>query len=163
MSLAPPLPTAERSLTASADEGSCRAVVARMVRTALLAGGAASAVACGGVLVVSGTQAAMAALVGALLSVGAFWTGTLAISAVLSGPAQTVLVNALAVYVVHIGVLVALVLWLRTWPWLDGTAVTAGLLLAGLAYQVGQVVGFLRARTLLVTPADDGPHSGARR
>ena len=54
--------------------------------------------------------------------------------------------GAFVVYLGQLLVLVAVFLVLRTQPWLDGPSFTVAAVVETLGWQVGQVVGFRRAR-----------------
>lgn len=143
----------EKALVTSASaDGSARSVVSAMLRTALVPGGLMLLLTAATWLVLSGWASAGAAALGGLVAIGAFWSGLVGIRAVLSASAELALPGALALYAVQVCVLVGLALVLREQPWLDRMAFSVGLLASGLAYQAGQVAGFLRARILLVDP-----------
>jgi hypothetical protein len=101
---------------------------------------------------VRGPAAAAAAVIGAVIAVGAFAGGVWGVGKLLDHLPGAEVPGALALYLIQLLLLVSVVLVVRELDGLDARATAVGLFATALAYQVGQVVGFLRSRTLLVDP-----------
>jgi hypothetical protein len=101
---------------------------------------------------VRGPAAAAAAVVGAVIAVAAFAGGVWGVGKLLDHLPGAEVPGALALYLIQLLLLVSVVLVVRELDGLDARATAVGLFATALAYQVGQVVGFLRSRTLLVDP-----------
>jgi ATP synthase protein I len=99
-----------------------------------------------------GPAGAGSALAGSLIALGAFVSGGWAIGLLLDHLPGAAVVGALTIYLTQLLLLVSAVLVLRELGWTDDLAAAVGLLATALAHQVGQVLGFLRARTLYVDP-----------
>lgn len=159
MSIAPTPQRTPGTPVTGAGTGSQHAVVQTMLRSALWPAFIALVAVGLGFGLASGWASGAAAAGGGLLAVAAFWSGMIGIQWVLGVAPGFAVLGALGLYAVQVLLLVALALVLRDQSWLDGLAFGVGLLATGLAYQVGQVRGFLRARTLVV----DAPAPGERR
>jgi ATP synthase protein I len=99
-----------------------------------------------------GPGAAGSSALGAAIALAAFLSGSWAIGLLLDHLPGAAVVGALTVYLIQLLLLVSAVLVVRELPWVDPLAAAVGLLATALAHQVGQVTGFLRARTLFVDP-----------
>lgn len=97
-----------------------------------------------------GPAGGVAAGIGGAIAVLAFVSGTWGVGRLLDHLPGAEVPGALALYLTQLLLLVALVLLVREQDWLDARAAAVGLFATALAYQIGQVGGFLRARTLLV-------------
>ena len=117
-----------------------------MLRSAALAGALALPVVTIVAWLLRGADGALSAAVAAVVVAGFFALGHLGVSAVVSGPVGMSMAGAFVVYLGQLIVLVAVFLVLRTQPWLDGPAFTGAAVVETLAWQVGQLVGFRRAR-----------------
>lgn len=97
----------------------------------------------------AGGWAAVSALVGAVVSVVVFALGVVGIRGVLAGPTATTMAGAFAVFVVQLLVLAAVIWSLGQTTWLQIVPLAVGFLVAGLVFQAGLVVGYLRTRAAL--------------
>lgn len=97
----------------------------------------------------AGGWAAVSALVGAVVSVVVFALGVVGIRGVLAGPTATTMAGAFAVFVVQLAVLGAVIWSLGQTTWLQIVPLAVGFLVAGLVFQAGLVVGYLRTRAAL--------------
>jgi len=93
-----------------------------------------------------GSDGALSALVGAVVVVAFFLVGHLAVRAVIAGEPGLSIAAAFVVYLGQLIALVAVFLVLRRAGWLDGRAFAAAAIVQTVVWQVGQVVGFRRAR-----------------
>lgn len=96
-----------------------------------------------------GGWAALSALIGAVVSVVVFALGVVGIRGVLAGPTAATMGGAFAVFVLQLAVLAAVIWSLGQTTWLQIVPLAIGFLLAGLAFQAGLVVGYLRTRAEL--------------
>lgn len=119
-----------------------------------------AAILCGAVGYVAFDSAAgTGALLGGLVAVVAFLAGTWAISLVLEHLPGVEIAGALALFLVQLLLLVSAVLVMREMSWINVRAAAFGLLISGLAYQIGQVWAFLTARMVAIDvalPGDEG-------
>lgn len=119
-----------------------------------------AAILCGAVGYIAVDRAAgTGALLGGLVAVVAFLAGTWAISLVLEHLPGIEIAGALALFLVQLLLLVSAVLVMREMSWINVRAAAFGLLIAGLAYQIGQVWAFLTARMVAIDvalPGDEG-------
>ena len=99
-----------------------------------------------------GPGAAGAAAIGAAIAVAAFASGVWGAGKLLDHLPGAEVPGALALYLIQLLLLVSVVLVVREQAWLDARATAVGMFATALAYQVGQVTGFLRARTQLLDP-----------
>lgn len=97
----------------------------------------------------AGGWAALSALLGALVSVVVFALGVVGIRGVLAGPTATTMAGAFGVFVVQLALLGAVIWSLGQTTWLQIVPLAVGFLLAGLVFQAGLVVGYLRSRSAL--------------
>lgn len=124
-----------------------------------LAGGLLVAVLTAVVLgLMRGPGGAAAAAIGAAISLLAFVSGTWGVGRLLDHLPGAEVAGALALFLVQLLLLVSAVLVVREQAWLDSRSTAIGLFATALGYQVGQVRGFLRSRTLIV----DTPLPGDR-
>ena len=93
-----------------------------------------------------GENGALSALVGALVVVGFFVLGHLGVRAVVAGEPGLTSAGAFVVYLGQLIGLAAAFLVLRGADWLDGRAFAAAAVIETLVWQVGQLLGFRRAR-----------------
>lgn len=98
----------------------------------------------------------LSAFLGGGVAVAAFLLGTWAISLVLEHLPGVEVAGALALYLIQLLLLVSAVLIMRELSWINVRAAAFGLLIAGLAYQIGQVWAFLTARMVAVDVALPG-------
>ncbi len=137
---------------------------ARAPLPAMLRGGIGVSVVVGAVLAAGlglarGATAAGNALGVTAIVIGAFVLGILALASVLGegdprATSSTAMIGAFVVYGGQLLALTALALVLHDQPWIDRTAVAIAGLSAVVAWQVGQIGGFLRSRALICRPAD---------
>lgn len=97
-------------------------------------------------LVLRDWTGARSAALGAVVAVGFFVVGHVGVRAVVAGEPRLSIVGAFVVYLGQIIALVAVYLVLRRSGWVDGTAFALATVCQTLVWQVGQVVGFRRAR-----------------
>ena len=97
----------------------------------------------------AGGWAALSALIGAVCSVVVFALGVVGIRGVLAGPNATTMAGAFTVFVVQLAVLAAVLWSLGQATWLQIVPLAVGFLVAGLVFQAGLVVGYLRTRAAL--------------
>ncbi|AXH96132.1 hypothetical protein [Ornithinimicrobium avium] len=97
----------------------------------------------------AGGFAAVSALLGAVVSVVVFALGVLGIRGVLAGPTATTMAGAFGVFVVQLALLGAVIWSLGQTTWLQIVPLAVGFLVAGLVFQAGLVVGYLRTRAVL--------------
>lgn len=117
-----------------------------MLRGALVPGMIALPVLAGTFWAYAGEAAALSALAGAALVLVVLTVGLLGITAVVMGPAATSMAGAGVVYLGQLILIAAAVLVLRGVDWLDGRPFAVSAIAQTLAMQVGQIVGYLRAR-----------------
>lgn len=149
MPAAPSHPRPDRATRSVGEQGTSRAVIARSIRSGLLCGLAVATVVCLALLLFAGPSAAWSGLVGAALGLGAFWTGTLVARLLVAAPMKGLVLVAVAMFVLHLALLVMLALVLSRALDLEVPALATGLVLTGLAYQAGLSAGVLRGRTLI--------------
>ncbi|WP_186828014.1 hypothetical protein [Knoellia locipacati] len=94
----------------------------------------------------AGEQAALSALAGAGLVLVVLTVGLVGITAVVMGPAATSMAGAGVVYLGQLVLIVAAVLALRGADWLDGRPFALSAIAQTVVMQVGQIVGYARAR-----------------
>jgi hypothetical protein len=94
----------------------------------------------------AGEQAALSALAGAGLVLVVLTVGLVGITAVVMGPAATSMAGAGVVYLGQLVLIVAAVLALRGADWLDGRPFALSAIVQTVVMQVGQIVGYARAR-----------------
>lgn len=111
----------------------------------------------------AGGSAGWSALLGGVLSLLVFAAGLLAIRAVLAGPAALSMAGAFAVLVAQLVLTAVVLAVVLSQGWADVVPLAVGFLLAGLVFQAGIVVGYLRSRQLVApeSPVDTG--QGGRR
>lgn len=117
-----------------------------MLRGALLPGLVAVVAVPGIVWALRGELAALSATAGVVVALVVLVVGLLAVSAVVSGHPSIAMAGALVVYIGQLILLVAALLALRGADWLDGRAFAIGAVAETLVVQVGQIVGYTRAR-----------------
>ena len=93
-----------------------------------------------------GSDGALSALVGAVVVVAFFVVGHLAVRTIIAGEPGLSIAAAFVVYLGQLIALVAVFLVLRRAGWVDGRALAAAAVVQTVVWQVGQVVGFRRAR-----------------
>lgn len=93
-----------------------------------------------------GSDGALSALVGAVVVVAFFVVGHLAVRTIIAGEPGLSIAAAFVVYLGQLIALVAVFLVLRRAGWVDGRAFAAAAVVQTVVWQVGQVVGFRRAR-----------------
>ncbi|WP_153396665.1 hypothetical protein [Ornithinicoccus halotolerans] len=132
--------------------GAMRQMVVWSVPAALVVALAVALVA--GLLV--GATAGWSALLGGVLSLLVFAAGLLAIRAVLAGPAALSMAGAFAVLVAQLVLTAVVLAVVFSQGWADVVPLAVGFLLAGLVFQVGVIVGYLRSRQLVApgSPVD---------
>jgi uncharacterized membrane protein len=117
-----------------------------MLRTASVAGLAGLVVVTAVAGMVRGGEGALSAALAAMVVAGFFVLGHLGMTAVVAGSVGLSMASAFVLYLGQLIVLVAVFLVLRAQPWLDGPTFAAAAVVETLAWQVGQIVGFRRAR-----------------
>ncbi|USQ75703.1 hypothetical protein [Ornithinimicrobium cryptoxanthini] len=93
-------------------------------------------------------EAALSALIGGSLGVGIFLAGLLGITGVLAGPASASMAGAFALLSLQIIVGFAVLYALSRVDWVEMLPLGLGFLAAGLAFQVGVVLGYTGSRQL---------------
>lgn len=118
---------------------------------------------CLGLGLTRGPTAAINAAGATALIAAVFASGVLALAALLGTgdprrTSSTAMIGAFVVYGGQLLALTALALALHGQPWIDRTSVAIAGLSAVVAWQVGQIVGFARSRTLIyaLKPAELG-------
>lgn len=135
----------------------------RMLTYALLPGLVVTLVAGVVAWAVRDEWAGLSALVGGALGVGIFVAGLVGITGVLAGPASASMAGAFALLGLQIVVGFAVLYLLSRVSWVDMLPLGLGFLAAGLAFQVGVVVGYAGSRQLAFgDPASSEGDSGAR-
>ncbi len=132
--------------------GARNPVVAAMHRAALTAALPVAALAVTVLGLLRGPGAGVSAAIGAVIAVAAFAGGVWGVGQLLDHLPGAEVPGALALYLVQLLLLVSVVLVVRELDGLDARATAIGLFATALAYQVGQVTGFLRTRTQIVDP-----------
>lgn len=94
----------------------------------------------------AGEHAALSALAGAVIVFVVLTVGLLGITAVVLGPTATSMAGAGVVYLGQLILVAAAVLALRGADWLDGRPFALSAIAQTVLMQVGQVVGYVRAR-----------------
>ena len=117
-----------------------------MLRGALVPGMIALLVLAGAFWAYAGEQAALSALAGAGLVLVVLTVGLVGITAVVMGPAATSMAGAGVVYLGQLVLIVAAGLALRSADWLDGRPFALSAIAQTVVMQVGQIVGYARAR-----------------
>ncbi|WP_156996807.1 hypothetical protein [Knoellia aerolata] len=123
-----------------------RTPVRMMLRGALVPGMIALPALAAAFWAYAGEHAALSALAGAATVFVILVVGLLGITAVVLGPAATSMAGAGVVYLGQLILIVTVVLVLRGVDWLDGRAFALSAIAQTLLMQVGQVVGYVRAR-----------------
>lgn len=90
---------------------------------------------------------AAAVLLGAVLSIGVFAVGIIAIRGILAGPSQTTLAGAMLLLMLQLGITVAALVLASRFSSLDMTALGVAFVAAGIVFQIGAVTGALRSRS----------------
>lgn len=129
-----------------------------MVRGGLRATAFVGLLVCAGLAATRGSTAALNALGATALITAVFAVGVLALAAVLGtgdprATSSTAMIGAFVVYGGQLIGLTALAIALHGQPWIDRTAIAVAGLSAVVAWQVGQIMGFARSRTLIYAPA----------
>lgn len=97
----------------------------------------------------AGPYAGVSAALGAVLAVAIFVLGVVGIRGVLAGPTSTAMAGAFGVFILQMALL-AVVIWaLAQTTWLRVTPLVIAFVVAGLVFQLGLVVGYLRSRAEL--------------
>lgn len=140
-------------MTATDASGPLTAMVRGGLRATVLVG----LLACLALAATRGSTAVLNGLGVTALIAASFSLGVLALAAVLGtgdprATASTAMIGAFVVYGGQLVGLTALALAMRDQPWIDRTAVAVAGLSTVLAWQVGQIVGFARSRTLSYAP-----------
>lgn len=117
-----------------------------MLRGALVPGMIALLALAGAFWAYAGERAALSALAGAGLVLVVLTVGLVGITAVVMGPAATSMAGAGVVYLGQLVLIVAAVLALRGADWLDGRPFALSAIAQTVVMQVGQIVGYARAR-----------------
>lgn len=94
----------------------------------------------------AGEQGALSALAGAATVFVVLVVGLLGITAVVMGPTATSMAGAGVVYLGQLVVVMAIVAVLTRVGWLDGRSFAFSAIAQTIVMQVGQVVGYVRAR-----------------
>lgn len=102
---------------------------------------------------VGGPAMAWSALVGGVLGLVIFALGMVAIRGVLSGPNQIVMAAAFFVLLVQLALTAGVLFLLSGQDWVSMMALALALVAAGLVFQVGAVIGALRARVTVAPGA----------
>lgn len=102
-----------------------------------------------------GAEAGWSGLIGGVLGVLVFAAGLFAIRLVLAGPAGMSMAGAFAVLIAQLVVMAMILVLLVQADWVDLPVLAICLVISGLVFQVGVVLGYLRARALLF--GADGP------
>lgn len=97
----------------------------------------------------AGSWAAVSALLGAVISVVVFVLGVVGIRGVLAGPTAATMAGAFGVFVLQLALLAAVIWSLGQTTWLEVVPLAIAFILAGLVFQAGLVVGYLRSRSTL--------------
>ncbi|KNX36618.1 hypothetical protein [Luteipulveratus halotolerans] len=97
---------------------------------------------------------ALGALVGWLIAVVFFTVGLFALKVVMAGPAGPTMAGAFVVYLGQLILLVGAVLVLRRETWYDGRALAGSAIATTVVWQIGQILGYVRARQLAFPDAD---------
>lgn len=97
----------------------------------------------------AGGWAAVSALIGAVLSVVIFVLGVLGIRGVLMGPTASTMAGAFGVFVLQMALLGVVVWALAQTTWLQVTPLVIAFVVAGLVFQAGLIIGYLRSRAEL--------------
>lgn len=117
-----------------------------MLRFSLVLGAATLPVLVGVAALLRGGSGAASAAAAGLVVIGFFTLGHVGVRAVVAGEPALSLPGAFIVYVGQIIALVAVFLVLRRAGWMDGSTFAVAAIVMTLVWQVGQVVGFRRAR-----------------
>lgn len=125
------------------------AVRSRMVTFALLPGLVVTVLAAVLAWALRDEWAALSALIGGSLGVGLFLAGLVGITGVLAGPASLSMAGAFALLVLQVIVGFAVLFLLSRVSWIDMFPLGLGFLAAGLAFQIGTVVGYTGSRQLV--------------
>lgn len=99
-----------------------------------------------------GSDALWSSVVASVVTMGFFILGMVGMRFIMYGAPGLSLAGAFVIYLGQIVVLVAVLLGLSRLAWVHGQAFTVSAIAQTLAWQVGVVVGFLRARVLVVEP-----------
>ena len=117
-----------------------------MRRGVLVAGVAGTVVLTAVGAVTKGADGALSALAGSLLAFVVMLMGVVAISLVVAGDPGASMAGAGLVFMGQIIVLIAAIAMLRQVGWLDGPVAAAATTVEVVLLQVGQLVGYVRAR-----------------
>lgn len=126
-----------------------RSPVQGMRRGVVVAGLAGTAVLTAAGALTKGTDGALSALAGSLLAFVVILVGLLAISLVVAGDPGASMAGAGVVYLGQLILLVAAIAVLRESAWLVGTVAAASAAAATILLQIGQLIGYVRARHVI--------------
>ncbi|MCK0112327.1 hypothetical protein MWU75_09275 [Ornithinimicrobium sp. F0845] len=101
--------------------------------------------------------AGISALIGGGIGVGIFLAGLVGITGVVAGPAYATMAGAFALLGLQIVVGFAVLYLLSRVGWIDMLPLGLGFLAAGLAFQIGTVVGYTGSRQLVFGGDDSAP------
>ena len=143
-----PIPTPRGSsvVRTSQSRSGAQSPARSMLRTSLVLSAASVPVIGLVALLWRGPAGLTSALVGAVVVVGFFALGHLAVRAVVAGEPGLSIAGAFVVYLGQLIALVAVFLVLRRAGWVDGRAFGAAAIIQTIVWQVGQIIGFRRAR-----------------
>ena len=127
-----------------------------MLRGVVLAGCVGSTVIATVGWMAKGEQAGWSALAGALTAFAVIVLGLVAMRLIIAGDPGVSMAGSLVVYIGQLIVLVAILLAVRDRSWLHGAAFAAAAVAQTVILQVGQVIGYSRARHEIY------PEAGAR-
>ena len=123
-----------------------RSPVQGMRRGVLVAGVVGTALLTIGGAVAKGADGALSALAGSLLAFVVMLLGVIAISLVVAGDPGASMAGAGLVFMGQIIVLIAAIAMLTQMGWLEGPVAAAATVIEVVLLQVGQLVGYVRAR-----------------
>ena len=106
--------------------------------------------------------AGLSALIGGSIGVGIFLAGLVGITGVVAGPAYATMAGAFALLTLQIVVGFAVLYLLSRVDWIDMLPLGLGFLAAGLAFQVGTIVGYTGSRQLAFGDDGDSAPGGVR-
>lgn len=129
----------------------------RMVTFALLPGLVVTLVAGVVAWAVRDEWAGISALIGGGIGVSIFLAGLIGITGVVAGPAYATMAGAFALLGLQIVVGFAVLYLLSRVGWVDMLPLGLGFLAAGLAFQIGTVVGYTGSRQLVFGEDDAAP------
>lgn len=123
-----------------------RSPVQGMRRGVVVAGVAGTAVLTLAGAMTKGADGALSALAGSLLAFVVILVGLVAISLVVAGDPGASMAGAGVVYLGQLIILVAAIGALNQAAWLDGTITAVSAIVATVLLQIGQLIGYVRAR-----------------